>query len=328
MLPFLIRRVAAGIWVLCAVMTLVFVLLYQVGDPAAATLGPKAHPEQLQSFRRQYGLDLPLWQQYLGYVGLTSCIRRQSPHFKKGEPCGLLQGNLGESFRQNIPVAQVLFDRLPRTLLLGLIAMIIELLLGVSLGVIAAIKRYTWVDTSIMSLAFLALSVPSFVIGLFVLDFFAFRLGWFPVGGYGLGSMDHIYHALLPALTLALLGAATYVRMMRSDMVEVMDEVYVVAARARGASRWRAWGVHALRNALLPLVTLVGLQLSSLVSGAVITESIFAWPGVGRLAVESIYNLDAPMVMAIVLLASLAVQVGNMLADIAIAMLDPRVRLA
>jgi peptide/nickel transport system permease protein len=178
-----------------------------------------------------------------------------------------------------------------------------------------------------MSIAFVGLSLPTFVTGPIFLSRLAFRLGWFPVGGYGFDLWSHVYHAVLPAFVLAIVGAATYARLMRSEMIETLGEDYVRTAMAKGLSRPRVVLAHAARNALLPIVTVLGLSLPLIVSGAIVTEHIFAWPGMGALAVESIHKLDAPTIIGVVVVTSLAVQAGNLLADIAVAALDPRVRL-
>ncbi|MGB0680996.1 MAG: ABC transporter permease [Polyangiales bacterium] len=324
---FVLRRALWSLWVVAVVMSLVFALVYAVGDPAVATLGPRAKHEQLQNFRQHHGLDQPLWRQFGGYLGIAPCHRPASPSFEGGGFCGLLQGDLGESFREGEAVSRVIAVRLPRTLLLGAMATFFELCIGLTLGIVAAVWRHSWFDTSMMLLAFAGISTPTFLSGLLFLHFFAFRLGWFPVGGYGFDALAHVQHALLPALTLAITGAATYARIMRSEMIDCLGSDYVRTAHAKGLHPLRVVLVHGARNALLPVVTLLGLQLSVLVSGAIITESIFAWPGIGRLAIESIYNLDAPTILAVVLMASLAVQAGNFLADITVAALDPRLRM-
>ncbi|MEM9071513.1 MAG: ABC transporter permease [Myxococcota bacterium] len=244
----------------------------------------------------------------------------------RGDRCGLLQGDLGESFGHNEPVAEVIAHRLPRTLLLGAVAMSIELLIGLGVGIFAALRRNTWVDTGFMSAAYLGISMPTFVTGPIFLAVFGFYYGWFPLGGYGSGFWDHVYHALLPGFTLAIIGAATYARVMRSELVDTLRSDYIRTAAAKGLPG-RGVVRHAVRNALLPIATMVGLSLTLLVAGAIITETIFGWPGMGNLAIRSIVNLDAPTVMGVVLVFAVTVQVGNLLADIAVAFLDPRVRL-
>lgn len=246
--------------------------------------------------------------------------------FERTDRCGILQGDLGESFAHNESVTGVIGHRLPRTLLLGAIALIFELILGLSIGIIAAVKRNTWVDTGLLSVAYLGISLPTFVIGPIFLAVFGFAYGWFPLGGYGVSFWDHVYHAILPALTMAVVGAATYARIMRSELVDTLRSDFIRTAAAKGLPRS---GVlrHAIRNALLAIVTMIGLSLPLLVAGAIITEKIFGWPGMGSLALGSITNLDTPSVMGVVLVFAVTVQVGNILADIAVAYLDPRVRI-
>ncbi len=309
MIVFTLKRMAWAIVILWAVVTLVFFLLNLIGDPAVAQLGPRAQAVQLQDFRKKHGLDRPLWQRYQNLLG------------------SLGHGDFGTSFRDDRPVMETIATRLPRTLLLAALAMGIELLLGLGVGIVAARFRGTSIDGSIMALAFAGISTPSFIWGLLFLEVVAFRLGWFPVGGYGWGFWEHLRHAILPAFTLAIIGSATYARIMRSELIESLGQDYIRTARAKGAGQARTLMVHGVRNALLPVVTMVGLQLPFLVSGAIITESIFSWPGMGRLAVESIYKPDFPMITAIVIISCAMVQLGNLLADISVAALDPRVRL-
>lgn len=246
--------------------------------------------------------------------------------FERTDRCGILQGDLGESFGHNESVTAVIGHRLPRTLLLGAIALVFELILGLTIGIIAAVRRNTWVDTGLLSIAYLGISLPTFVIGPILLAVFGFYYGWFPLGGYGVSFWDHVYHAILPASTMAVVGAATYARIMRSELVDTLRSDFIRTAAAKGLPRS---GVlrHAIRNALLAIVTMIGLSLPLLVAGAIITEKIFGWPGMGSLALGSITNLDTPSVMGVVLVFALTVQVGNILADIAVAYLDPRVRI-
>lgn len=326
MIRFALRRFGWACWVVWVVATAVFALMYAIGDPATATLGPRAQRAQIEAFRRQHGLDRPIWQQYLSYLGIGGCVRPQSPRFAAGDSCGFLQGDLGDSLAYNEPVATVVVRRLPRTLLLGALSMVIEVGLGLLLGLVAVWRRYTWLDTTLMLLGFLGISVPAFVLGIWFLDVLAFRWGWFPVGGYGVDAWDHLRHALLPALTLAVLGAAVYARVFRGELLETLQAPFVRTAMAKGAGKARVMLVHVARHALLPIVTLMGLQLPVLVSGAIITETLFAWPGMGSLAMEAVYNLDAPVVLGVVWVSSIMVQVGNFVADVAVAALDPRVR--
>lgn len=308
MIGLLARRALRGVLVVWLATSIVFVLAHGAGDPASAMLGVRASPAQLQAFREQHGLEGALHEQYARWIS------------------GVVRLDLGRSWRDEQPVGEVIATRLPRTMLLGGLALLFELLIGVTIGTLAALRRNGAIDTAAMGLAFLGISAPTFLTGLVFLQIFAFRLGWFPVGGYGVDLVDHVRHALLPALTLAIVGAATYARIMRSEMIETLRQDYVRTAKAKGLSRAQVLQ-HAFRNALLPIVTLIGLSMPLLVSGAVITETIYAWPGVGRLAFESISSGDVPTILGVVLIASIAVQLGNLGADLAIARLDPRIRL-
>jgi peptide/nickel transport system permease protein len=207
-------------------------------------------------------------------------------------------------------------------------AMGFELLIGLVLGILAATFRNTWLDTGLMATTFVGISAPTFLTGLLFLNWWAFRLGWFPVGGSGLGFWDDVYHTILPAFTLAIFGASTYARLMRSELIEKLHTDYVRTARAKGLGPVRVVLAHGVRNALLPVVTLMGLQLQTLVSGAIITETIFAYPGIGRLAWEALNNWDDTMILGVTSLSCAGVLLGNMLADIGVASLDPRIRLA
>lgn len=301
-------RLGRSLFVIWAAMSLVFVMTNLIGDPAAASLGPNARAEQIEQYRVRHGLDRPFVVQYFDYLA------------------NVVRGDLGRSFRDEQPVMEVILTRLPRTAMLGAMALCFEMLLGVSLGVLAALRRHRSVDTFAMGLAFLGVSAPTFLTGLIFLQVFAFRLGWFPVGGYGVGFWDHLRHGLLPAFTLAIVGAATYARLVRGEMIETLSSDYVRTAKMKGLDARRVVLGHALRNALLPAVTLAGLSLPLLVSGAIITESLYDWPGMGRLAIEAIHALDVPMLLGIVLIASIAVQVGNLGAELVISAIDPRVK--
>lgn len=308
MIGFLARRLVTAVVVLWFVMTSVFMLVNVVGDPARATLGDRASPAQLEAFRKKHDLNRPLGERYLGYMG------------------ALARFDLGASFQDERPVATIIAGRLPRTMLLGVLALGFELFLGLGAGTLAALYAKTRFDTAVMATSFVGISMPSFVTGLFFLSYFAARLGWFPIGGYGVSPLDHVYHALLPALTLAVVGAATYARLMRGELLDTLKSDYVRTARAKGLSMTRVVLVHAGRNALLPIVTLLSVSLRVVVSGAVITETIFGWPGMGKLAYEAVSGLDLPLVLGIVFVACAVVQLGNVLADLAVAMLDPRLR--
>jgi peptide/nickel transport system permease protein len=331
MIRFIAQRVMWGVLVVMSVVTLVFFLIFVAGDPAVTVLGPQARAEQIADFKAKKGLDRSVPEQFLSYLGVTPCVRKDSPKYEREDGsrgfCGILQGDLGESYSHHESVAEVIGHRLPRTLLLASMAVLFELLIGLGAGVIAALRRNRWSDTLIMFATFVGISLPTYVTGPIALLVFAFLLGWFPFGGYGVGAADHLYHGLLPALILAVAGAATYARVMRGELIETLRHDHVRTAKAKGMPMSGVVIKHAIRNALLPVVTLIGLSLPFLVGGAIITEKIFAWPGLGLLTIESIESLDAPVIMAVVLMFGIAVQVGNLLADIAVAALDPRIRL-
>jgi len=308
LLPQLVRRLASALLVTWLAISGVFLLVHGVGDPAVATLGGKASPADLAAFRERHGLDQPLWKQYGQYLG------------------GLLQGDLGSSYRDGRPVTEVIGQRLPRTLLLGGLALVFELGIGLGLGVLAALWKGRWPDHLAMGLAYLGVSLPTFVTGLILLYWVGFRFGALPLGGYGVGLADQLRHAVLPALTLAVFGAATYARLIRGELLDVLCRDHVRFAQARGLGASRIVLVHGLRPALLPIVALVGLQMGALVSGAIITEQVFAWPGMGRLAYESLHTLDLPIVLGIVVVSALVVQGGNLVADLSLGALDPRLR--
>lgn len=306
---FVAKRFTSALAVVFVVATLAFFLMNAVGDPATVQLGPQASAEQRAAYRRSRGLDRPLIERYAAFLRQTAT------------------GDLGVSYRVEAPrVVDVIAPRIPRTALLGGLALCFEIILGLTVGVVAASRRKSWVDHTLMGGAFLGVSAPTFITGIVFLNVLAFSLGWFPVGGYGVTAFDHVKHAVLPAFTLAIAGAASLARLVRSDMVETIALDHVRTARAKGLP-WRTVLVrHVLRNALVSVATVVGMSIPMLVSGAIITEQIYGWPGVGRLAVESISAGDTPVVLALVLLSSVAVQVGSFLADVTIAALDPRVR--
>ena len=299
-------RLLRSVFVVWVAMTIVFLAVLGVGDPATATLGLHARSDQVEAFRARHGLDQPLLQQYGNYVA------------------GMATFDLGTSWRDEREVTDVIAVRLPRTLILMTMALFFEVLFGMAIGIATALRRGSLFDSFAMGMAFLGVSTPSFFLGLLALHVFAARLRLFPVGGYGVDMLDHLRHALLPALVLASLGTATYARLLRSEMIEVLTRDHVRMAKAKGLSRARVVFVHVVRNALPPIITLVGLSLPSLVAGAVVTETVFAWPGMGLLAMESIQSFDLPMLLGIVFVSAITVQIGNGLAEWAVRSLDPR----
>lgn len=310
MMAFLARRIAWAVVILWAVSTLSFVATLKLGDPVTVIAGPRASARDREHVRKFYGLDRPVSEQYLRYLG------------------HLIRGDLGLSFRYRRPVSSLIAERFPRTLLLATMAMLFEVLAGVTLGTIAAARRGSRIDTGIMSATFVVMSMPTFLSGKLLLMALAYYAGLFPMGGYGVDFLDHLYHAILPAFTLSLLSTAIYARLARNELVEILQSDYIRTARAKGLPESTVLIKHALRNALLPVVTNLGLSIGSMFTGAIVTEAIFAWPGLGRLAYESIAGLDVPVIVSTVLFGSFGILLGNLLSDIGYALLDPRIRRA
>jgi ABC-type dipeptide/oligopeptide/nickel transport system permease component len=290
--------------VVLGVATLVFSLIHLIpGDPAQAMLGESASPADMAELRGKLGLDQPLVVQYGRFLR------------------GLASGDLGASLRTNQPVAAAIAERMPATFELGLAAMTLAVVLAVPLGVVAAVRAGTAVDVSATTLALIGISMPNFWLGPLLAIVFSVMLGWLPVSGRGT-----LAHLVLPSVTLAAPLAAVLARMTRASVIEELREPYVLAARARGVSRLRAVVLHAFRNSLIPIVTVIGLQFGSVLTGAVITETIFAWPGVGRLLIQSIGFRDYPLVQGCILLIAVTYVAVNLLTDLFYGWLDPRIR--
>lgn len=296
-------RLGAALVVMFGVCTLVFLLLHLVpGDPVEAMLGESARPADRDALRQALGLDRPIAEQYVRYL------------------TGLSRLDLGRSFQDQRPVSEVLAERLPATLQLTLAALALALLLAIPLGVLAAHRRGSAFDDGAMAFSLIGLSMPNFWLGPLLILVFSLWLGWTPVSG-----SDRPLSLVLPAITLGTALAAVLARMVRASVLEVLGEDYVRTARAKGLSALAVLHRHALRNAWLPVLTLVGLQLGGLLGGAVITETVFAWPGVGSLLVESIQARDFPVVQGCVLLISLVYVLVNTLTDLAYVWVDPRI---
>jgi peptide/nickel transport system permease protein len=301
---YLIRRLLLTIPVLLGVATLVFSLIHFIpGDPAQAMLGEGAAPEDIAQLRERLGLDRPLLVQYGSFLR------------------GLTRGDLGVSLRNDQPVLQQILERMPATAELAFASMTVAVLFALPLGIIAAVWRGTAVDHSAMTLSLVGISVPNFWLGPLLAIVFAVELGWLPVGGRGT-----LAHLVLPAVTLGAALAAILARMTRASLLEELREPYVLAARAKGVSRSRAVLHHALRNSLIPIVTILGLQFGVVLTGAVITETIFAWPGIGRLLIQSISFRDYPTVQGCVLLIAVTYVGVNLITDLTYGFLDPRIR--
>ena len=305
MLLYIAKRLGQAIFILIGITAVTYVLIYLVpADPVRQIAGRSATAETVESIRRQLGLDLPLWQQYLRYLG------------------NLLQGDLGRSYIQKTEVSALILARLPATLLLLAGAITVELVIGLSAGIFAATRRGRTSDRVVMVLSFAAVSAPQFVVGILLLYVFAVQLGWFPIGGYGTFA-----HLVLPAVTLGILGGGWYARMTRSAMIDVLRQDYIQTARAKGAGGARVVFVHALRNAALPVIAMVGLDIGIFMSGAVVVESVFGWPGIGQLAWQAIQRVDIPIIIGVTLVAAVAIVLGNLLADLAAPFIDPRIKL-
>ncbi len=295
----------AALIVVLGVCTLVFLLLHLVpGDPVDAMLGESARPADRAELRRALGLDRPLMTQYAAYLS------------------GLARLDLGRSFQDQRPVTEVLAERLPATLELAGAALLLALILAIPLGVLAARFRGRPVDSAAMGFSLIGISIPNFWLGPLLILVFSLQLGWTPVSG-----RDGPLSLVLPAITLGTALAAILARMVRASVLEVLGEDYIRTARAKGLGEMAVLYRHALRNAWLPVLTLIGLQLGALLGGAVITETVFAWPGVGSLLIEAIRARDYPLVQGCVLLISLTYVVVNTATDMVYAWIDPRIRL-
>ncbi|WP_416356212.1 ABC transporter permease [Aureimonas phyllosphaerae] len=305
MAVYLARRLVQAVLILIGVSLITFVLLYLLpADPARQIAGRTATAAQVANIRSQLGLDQPFFVQYARYLG------------------HLVQGDLGRSYLQRSEVADLIWARLPASLLLMLAAIVCELVLGLTMGILAAVRRGRASDHALMVTSFVTVSAPQFVVGLLLLYVFAVKLGWFPIGGYGTFS-----HLVLPALTLGILGAGWYARMMRSSMVDVLRQDYMRTARAKGLKRWTILLRHALPNAILPIIAMIGIDIGLFMSGIVVVESVFGWPGIGQLAWQAIQRVDLPIIMGVTLVSALAIVMGNLVADLVAPFVDPRIKL-
>lgn len=305
MLAYLIRRLVQSALILLGVSFITFLLLYVLpADPVRQIAGRSATPETVENIRRQLGLDQPFVVQYGRYLA------------------GLFHGDMGRSYLQKTEVAALIMARLPATLLLMLGAIVAELAIGLSLGVLAAVRRGGALDQSLMITSFVAVSAPQFVVGLLLLYVFAVKLGWFPIGGYG-----HVSNLVLPAMTLGIMGSGWYSRMMRSSMIDVLRSDYIRTARAKGLGRARVLALHAMPNAILPIIAMIGIDIGIFMSGIVVVESVFGWPGIGQLAWQAIQRVDIPIIMGVTLVSACAIVLGNLLADLVTPFIDPRIKL-
>ncbi|MGP9812328.1 ABC transporter permease [Rhodopseudomonas sp. NSM] len=312
MLGYLIRRILAAIPVMGVVALVVFLLLRLTpGDPAAILAGDNASPEQLARIRASLGLNEPLYIQFFTWVGK------------------LLHGDLGVSLISQVPVLKMISQRIEPTLSVAIATIILSIVVAVPLGVVAAWKHGTWIDRFVMGLSVIGFSVPVFVIGYVLIQIFAIELRWFPVQGFrtmARGFGPYFERLVLPTLTLSFIYIALIARMTRAAMLDVLGEDYVRTARAKGITESRVLLRHALRNAAVPVITVIGTGFALLISGVVVTESVFNLPGIGRLTVDAVLARDYPVIQGMILLTSGIYVAVNLLIDVAYTLLDPRIR--
>ena len=324
MASYLVNRLLQTILVLIGVTLLAFLTLHLAGDPTLLYVSERASDEEIAETRAKLGFDKPLYEQYLSYVG------------------GVMRGDLGNSLRTRTPAFALVMERLPATLELTLFAMMIAIVLAIPIGVLSAMRRGTVVDGGIMLFAMVGRSMPSFWLGIMLIIFVALNVSWLPISGHVpvikpllegdfvtavTNFPDAIRHMLLPAITLGVFSLARNARLIRSSMLEVLSQDYITTARAKGLRPRKVVLGHAFRNALIPFVTIIGLEFGFLLSGVVVIETVFSWPGVGRLVFNSINQRDIPVVQAAVIFFSFLFVGLNLIVDIVYTMLDPRIRL-
>lgn len=320
MMIYLLRRLGQSVLVMFAVAALVFVAVYIIGDPVDVLSNPTASDEERAAVTVRLGLDRPLYEQF--FIFLKNAA----------------QGDLGQSFVFNRPALEVVLSHLPVTLELAFVGLLFSLFISLPLGIVAGLKSETWVGRSIMSGSIFGFSLPNFWIGLMLISLFAIKLKWLPAGGRGqttefmglqlaLLSWGGLKHLLLPALTLSLYKAALIIRIVEAGTREVMVQDYIRFARAKGLSRGRIVFLHMLKNIMIPVVTVLGLELGSMIAFAVVTETVFSYPGMGKLLIDSIIRLDRPVIVAYMMLTVMIFVLINLVVDLLYALLDPRVRL-
>ncbi|GAK68602.1 putative ABC transporter permease protein [Agrobacterium rubi TR3 = NBRC 13261] len=297
-----ILRTALTLWF---IVTFTFVVLRTSGDPVVALVGADATPDEIEQFRALWRLDDPLWVQYFRYIAQMAT------------------GQFGISYRDGREVIDIIAERVPWTIMLGLFAYAGAILIGIPAGIIAAIKRGSPFDNLIMATAVFGFAIPNFFLGILLILLFSLGLQWLPSSGTGT-----IWHVLMPALTLATFTAGTLARFTRSAMLEVLDKLYIRAAAAKGVSYWKRIVFHALPNAGIPIITIIGLNLGELIGGAIVVETVFAWPGVGRLLVTAVSSRDLAVVQALVLIMAVTMVMANLIVDLLYGLLDPRIRVS
>ena len=301
---FFLTKLARGLLTLLLAVTFVFIVLRASGDPAQIMLADEASPDAIAAFRDRWGLDRSYFEQYLAYVG------------------AMVQGDFGTSFRDGRPALEVIAERIPVTLQLGFAALLITLALGLPAGVFAALKRGTWVDQATMSFTILGHSIPNFFLGILLILIFSMTLRWLPSSGTG-----SFWHLIMPAITLGTAAAATVARFTRSSVLDVLHQPFMRTAKAKGIPHDRRILKHALPNAAIPVVTVVGMRIGGLIGGAVTIETVFAWPGAGMLLVNAVNQRDLAVVQGVVLLIAFTMVTVNLIVDLSYGWLDPRIEL-
>src|SRR6185436_14253746 len=320
MLVFIIRRMLQSVLALLVMSVLIFVGVFATGNPIDILINPQADQAEIARATAALGLDQPMWVQYWEFLRHA------------------LAGDLGRSFSQNVPAVELIFERMPATVELALCAMLMAIVLGIPLGLVAGMKPNAWYSKTIMAGSIFGFSLPTFWVGLMMIMVFSVFLGWLPSTGRGHTTLlfgipvsflnwDGITHLMMPALNLALFKLSLLIRLTRAGTREAMLQDYVKFARAKGLPMRRIVGVHVLKNILIPIVTVIGLEFGSLIAFAIVTETIFAWPGTGKLLIDSITQLDRPVIVAYLMVIVMLFIVINFVVDIVYSFLDPRVRL-
>ncbi len=306
---YVLKRIAMLIPVVLGISLVVFsIMSLTPGDPAQLILGESASAEALEAKREELGLNDPFVVQYARYV------------------FSAMQGDFGRSYTTNVPVTQEIMSRFPNTLVLTICAVILAILISIPVGVFTAVRQYSLWDSGIMLITLLGVSMPNFWLGLMLILQFSLNLGWLPAVGQPSWSINGIKALILPTLSLGSGTAAVITRMTRSTMLDVIRQDYIRTARAKGVAELHVIYKHALKNALIPVITVIGIQFGGLLGGAILTESVFSWPGVGRLLVEAIRQKDTPRVMGVVIFLAVAFSIVNLIVDILYAYVDPRIK--
>ncbi len=314
MVSYIIRRTLMAIPLLFGITIISFAIIQAApGGPTAMLMDPTMSPENKIKFEEKYGLNDPVHIQYLRWVG------------------NMVQGDFGTSLlRQGVPVSEMILNRLPNTVLLMLVSTILAMIIAIPFGILSAMRPYSKLDYGVTVTSFLGVATPNFWFGLILIIIFSLQLGWFPTGGTHtmnapFSLWDRLHHLILPAFVLATADMAALTRYTRSSMLEVLQQDYIRTARSKGFKEGKVVIKHGIRNGMIPIITIFGLMLPSFIGGAAITENVFSWPGLGRLFIESAFNRDYPVIMALTVLSAVFVVIGNLIADILYAIFDPRI---